>query len=366
MPYRLGREILKDGWKMKLLRLFLLFISVTLPLSSGEKAAVSPSTQIVVVVNKDVITAADVAERVRLVNLSAGRPVETPVPDDMRKQIIQGMIDEILQLQVAKSKKIKVTDAEVDKSLEILAKDNKMSLDAMVKMLKSNGISKQTMLTRLKAQMAWGRYIREMYGALVHITDQEVDKQLLKEKEVKVEPLPLDLMDVTLCQAIFDVKPDTPEDVMMILEPKIEETRQAKGCGAFLKAAEGLAKIDANRVVKLGQLPQGLKSMVHKTKAGKCMQPTMTPDGLVLTMICSKAMPKVEAPMPLTRDTASIALEQEKLGKRAAQKMAELKMAAFIDWKCQGKPQGAPSRMGRPKVREISATGADQERLRQN
>lgn len=319
---------------MKVLRILLLLTGISL-LLGDEVNASALSTRLIVIVNKDAITAADVEERVRLINLSAGRPVTTPIPNEMRKQIIQGMVDEILQLQAAKSKKIKIEDADVEKSLENLAKDNKMSLDAMVKMLQSNGISKQTMLTRLRAQMAWGRYIREMYGPLVYISDQEVDKELYKAKDVKTEEPSPDLMDVTLCQAVFDVTPQTSEEVMMILGPKIEETHQAKGCAAFLKAARGFGatKIDANRIVKLGQLPQELKTMVRKTKAGDCMQPAMTPDGLVLTMVCSKAMPKVAPPPPLTRDTASLALEQEKLGKRAAQEMAKLKTAAFIEWK---------------------------------
>lgn len=354
--FTLSGAKMRNGEKMKALRLFLLSAGFGLVIGVGinagnagaesgsmlaatqngvtGKPSARPKTRIVVVVNKDAITAADVEERIRLLNLSAGRAVTTPVPDDLRKQIVQGMIDELLQLQVGKSHKVKITDAEVEKSLENLAKENNMSLDAMVKMLKTNGISKQTMLTRLRAQMVWGRYIREMYGPLIHITDQEVDEQLSKEKEVKVEKPSPDLMDITLCQAIFDVTPQTPEEVMTLLGPKIEETRQAKGCPAFIRTAKDSgAKIEANRVVKLGQLPDGLKAMVNKTKAGTCMQPTMTPDGLVLTMICSKTMPKMPPPMPLTRDTVSIALEQEKLGKRAAQEMAKLKTAACIEWK---------------------------------
>jgi peptidyl-prolyl cis-trans isomerase SurA len=317
---------------MKLLRVFLILTGVSLFASFEADAKVAP-TRIIVVVNKDVITAADLDQRLRLVNLGSGRPVTDKIPDDVRKQVIQGMIDEQLQLQAAKSKKIKVEDAEVEKALENLAKDNKMTSEAMVKMLKTHGISKQTMLTRLKAQMAWGRYIREAYGPLVHIADKEVDKFLSQAKEIKIEEPPVEMMDVTLSQAIFDVKPDTPEEVMMLLGPKIEETHQAKGCAAFLKAAQGFgAKVDANRTVKLGQLPGPLKPLVQKTKVGTCMQPTMTPEGLVLTMVCSKSMPKTEAPPPQTRDTASVALEQEKLGKRAAQEMAKLKSAAFIEW----------------------------------
>lgn len=301
---------------------------------ASQKVAAASRTGILVVVNKDVITAADVDQRLRLMNLGAGKPVTTPVPSDIRQQVIQGMIEECLQLQAAKAKKIKVEDADVERALEGLAKDNNMSLEAMVKMLKTNGISKQTMLTRLRAQMAWGRFIREMYGALVHISDQEVDKVLSQAKDVKLEPLSPDEMEVTLCQAIFNVTPETPEEVMMVMGPKIEEAHQAKGCPAFLKAASGFgAKIDANRVVKMGQLPGPLKPLVQKAQAGTCMQPKMTPDGLVLTMVCSKKMPKLAPPPEPTRDMASNAVEQEKLSKRAAQEMAKLKSVAFIEWK---------------------------------
>ena len=116
-------------------------VTVSKQTASLSKTSIGPKTRIVVVVNKDVITAGDVDERVRLINLSAGKPVSTPIPDDIRKQIIQGMVEESLQLQAAKSKKIKVDDADVEKALESLAKDNKMSLEAMVKMLRTNAVT---------------------------------------------------------------------------------------------------------------------------------------------------------------------------------------------------------------------------------
>ncbi|MBM3467823.1 MAG: hypothetical protein FJX71_00130 [Alphaproteobacteria bacterium] len=296
--------------------------------------AAIPSTGIIVIVNKDIITVNDVNQRIRLANLSMGKPAMDPIPNEMRKKIIQGMIDECLQLQVAKLKKIVIKDADVERALEDLAKDNKISLSEMLKMLKANGISKQTMMTRLKAQISWARYIREMYGPLVRISDKDVDAALTAAKEEKPEQLPPEYMNITLCQAIFPIKPDSPEEMMMLYGPRIEEVHQIKGCAPFLKAArESGAKVDENRVVRLGQLPDALKEMVQKTKAGTCMQPVMTPDGLVLTMVCSKIMPKAPQQQPLTRDTAFNVVEQRELGKRAAQEMAKLQTAAYIEWK---------------------------------
>lgn len=337
---------------MRLIRLLLLLTGFALLASPEGKAAV-PQSRILVIVNKDAITASDLDERIRLINLSAGRPVTTPIPDELRKQIIQGMVDEILQLQAARAKKIKIDDAEVEKSLAGLASDNKMSLDGMLKMLKSNGISKQTMFTRLKAQMAWGRYIREMYGPLVHIHDKDIESYLKKAKEIKIEEPSPDLTVVALSQVVFNIKPDSPQEVMMLLGPKIEETQQAKGCPAFAKAAKGFGATVENRTMQLGQLPEGLKDMVQKATVGKAMDAQWAPDGLVMTMVCSKTKPKVAPPPPQTKDTASVAVEQEKLGKRAAQEMAKLRAAAFIEQKADDQP----SRGRQPLLRTAKYTG---------
>jgi parvulin-like peptidyl-prolyl isomerase len=319
---------------MNKLRWFLLWTMVgSLASPTAFAGGAASPTRIVVVVNKEAITASDVAERVRLINLSSGKAVNTPIPDEVRKQIIQGMIDESLQLQSTKQKKITVSDADVEASLGGLAKDNNMTLDGMIGMLKSNGISKKTMMTRMRAQIAWGRYIREMFGFQVHITDKQIDQALERAKAIKPEPLPQDFMDITLCQATFPVNPDTPPEEMEIMGPKIEETHKSQGHQAFTKLAREFgAKVEGNRTVKLGQLPDEIKDAVHKAKAGSCIHPIMTPDGLILTMVSAKSMPKPILQEP-TREGASQELENRELGKRSAQEMAKLKTAAFIDWK---------------------------------
>jgi peptidyl-prolyl cis-trans isomerase SurA len=325
---------------MNKLRWFLLWSMIgSLPCPTAFAAATASPTRIVVVVNKEAITASDVAERIRLINLSSGKLVNAPVPNDVRKQIIQGMVDESLQLQLTKQKKIVVPDADVEASLTGLAKDNHMNLDGMIAMLKSNGISKKTMMARIRAQIAWARYIREVHGFQVHITDKQIDQALERAKTVKPEPLPQDFMDITLCQATFPVSPDTPPEIMEVMGPKIEETHQAQGHQAFIKtASEFGAKVEGNRTVKLGQLPETLKDAVLKTKVGSCIHPIMTPEGLVLTMVSARNMPKAPILEP-TREGASQELENRELGKRSAQEMAKLKTAAFIDWKEEPVPQ---------------------------
>src|SRR2546430_1596071 len=72
-------------------------------------AAHSPAVaqQVVVSVNGDPITALDIAQRTKLIQISAHR---TPT----RQEVVDELIDEKLKLQVAKRYKLEITDKDVD------------------------------------------------------------------------------------------------------------------------------------------------------------------------------------------------------------------------------------------------------------
>ena len=77
-------EFLRDKGKMNLLRVFLVLSGLFVMQSFPADAALSNTSRIIVVVNKDAITAGDVEERIRLINLSSGKPVTTAISEEMR------------------------------------------------------------------------------------------------------------------------------------------------------------------------------------------------------------------------------------------------------------------------------------------
>lgn len=136
---------------------------------------------------------------------------------------------------------------------------------------------------------------------------------------------------VSVCQAVFDLTPETPEAVMQIVGPQIEELMATKGCAAFKQvSAKYQLKVDNASEVALGQLPDQLRNVVKKTPVGQTIQPVMTPQGLIVTMICSR---KTAVWTPPTREEVSVMIEQEKLAGHATKEMNKIRATAFVDIK---------------------------------
>lgn len=159
--------------------------SFALGAGPAPKAASTAVSKIIVIVNKDPISQSDLDDRIKLITLMSGMSAKKQDMEKMRNQILQSLIQEKIQIHAAKSKKIVVSDAEVENTLQIMAKDNNMSYDQFLGILSRNNIPKETLTTRIKAQMAWVRYIRQQFAPVVHVADSEVEKTLKKIENLK-------------------------------------------------------------------------------------------------------------------------------------------------------------------------------------
>ena len=114
--------------------------------SSGAWAQNAPGApllvdRIVAVVNSEVITSAELAERVKMVTQQLSQQ-GTPLPaaDLLQKQVLERMIMDRLQLQLAKETGLRVDDLQLDRTVERLAERNKMSLSQFRQTLERDGI----------------------------------------------------------------------------------------------------------------------------------------------------------------------------------------------------------------------------------
>src|SRR3954471_23478042 len=97
--------------------------------------------RIVAVVNDEVITQNDLAERVNLVVKQIQKQGgQLPSADVLTRQILERMINDVVQLQVAKENGIKVDDATLDRTIERIAAENSMQLPQFRSALESDGI----------------------------------------------------------------------------------------------------------------------------------------------------------------------------------------------------------------------------------
>jgi peptidyl-prolyl cis-trans isomerase SurA len=136
------------------------------------------SSGVVAIVNDYVISDYDMDQRIALFIATSGvRPTKETL-SQIRLQILRSLEDEILELQEANKHKISVTKADVDKAIQNLAEDNRISVDQILMTIKQAGVTVDTFRQQIAAQVVWQRVVTARYGTDILITDQQVDEAM--------------------------------------------------------------------------------------------------------------------------------------------------------------------------------------------
>jgi peptidyl-prolyl cis-trans isomerase SurA len=97
--------------------------------------------RIVAIVNDDVITRLDLDERLRFAHLQLKQQGTPPPPQDaLEKQILERLVTDRVQLQLAKETGLRVDDGELDKTIQRIAQDNKLTLEQLRSTLERDGV----------------------------------------------------------------------------------------------------------------------------------------------------------------------------------------------------------------------------------
>lgn len=144
------------------------------------------SALIAAVVNQHAITERELDLRLDFALATLNMPKTKDSKEEMRHQVLQNLIAEKLQETAAEG--IKISDAEITKSLEEMAKDNGMTFEQMQDKFKNMGVKLETLKSRIRSQIIWARLIRQVYHNQIRISDAEVSKELERiQKELNTD-----------------------------------------------------------------------------------------------------------------------------------------------------------------------------------
>lgn len=134
------------------------------------------------IVNDDVITKSEYDQEYLNVTLELkARGRQLPAAPALRRQILDRMIGERLQLQIAERLGIEISDAQVQDALQTIARRNNLEMEQLRQALSNDGISYENFTKRLEDQIAIQELIERQINARVSVTDQEVEEFLRSE-----------------------------------------------------------------------------------------------------------------------------------------------------------------------------------------
>ncbi|MES2352572.1 MAG: SurA N-terminal domain-containing protein, partial [Pseudomonadota bacterium] len=108
-------------------------------LPPGESGNVAIDS-IVVVVNDDVITQRELSNRIKTVTARMkAQNVQMPDPADLRRQLLERMIVERAQLQMAKEMGVRVDDLQLDRSISRIAEAQKLTVQDLRNPMEKDG-----------------------------------------------------------------------------------------------------------------------------------------------------------------------------------------------------------------------------------
>jgi peptidyl-prolyl cis-trans isomerase SurA len=144
-----------------------------------DKPVVQEIETIAVVVNDDVITHTELERRMRLLKQQLKKK-GTPLPPDnvIRKQLLDQMVLEKLQLQKAEKLGIRIDDEAINKVIANIASENKMTLDQFSAVLAKEGFEFSDFRNNIKKEMILNQLRKQRVASRVKVTEREVDDYL--------------------------------------------------------------------------------------------------------------------------------------------------------------------------------------------
>lgn len=161
-------------WLPFLLTLFLL------PPGSGMAAAETALLdRIVAVVNDDVVLQSELDQEVRSIEQKLAQVGATDMPgDEIRKQALERLILEKLQLAEARKAGVTVNDETLLLAMKNIAKQNGLTLDELATALREQGMSMEKYREELRKEITLQRLRNREVISRIQVTKAEVDNYL--------------------------------------------------------------------------------------------------------------------------------------------------------------------------------------------
>lgn len=138
-----------------------------------------PADRIVAVVNDEVVTLHELRTRLDLALVQLKKQ-GTPLPPraELEKQMLERLVMDKVQLQIARDTGLRIDDAQLDQALQRIAANNKMSLAQFRDALQSDGIAFAKFREEIREEMTLSRIRERDVDSKIAISEGEIDNYL--------------------------------------------------------------------------------------------------------------------------------------------------------------------------------------------
>jgi peptidyl-prolyl cis-trans isomerase SurA len=212
---------------------------------AADRSATRAGDYIVAIVNQELVTATEVERRVQRVREDAARGRtrgRLPPDPELRRQIVDALIDERVILTYSRESGLRIDDAELDRAVQSVAAQNQLTVDQLRGRLSADGIDFARFRSNLRDQLLVERTReREVLGR-IRVSDADVDRFIAEQRQTAdTDP------EINLAQILVSVPEGAGDAVVTERRARAEEALARVRRGeAFDEVAREISE-DPNR-----------------------------------------------------------------------------------------------------------------------
>jgi peptidyl-prolyl cis-trans isomerase SurA len=169
-------------------------LAVAAPAHAQTRTGPQPADHIVAVVNSEPITNSEVRLRaVRFAQQLQEQGVPLPPKAEFLRQVVERLITEKAQLQMARESGVKIEDAQVDQAEQHIARTNQMPVAELRSRIQADGSSVEQFRSDLRDQLMLQRLREREFTSKGRVTELEIDQYLADQEAAAKDPNKIEL-----------------------------------------------------------------------------------------------------------------------------------------------------------------------------
>ena len=275
-------------------------------LAAGASAqAVQKADYIVAVVNSEPITNSEVRNALqRILNDIAAQRQTAPPVEELRRRVLERLVNERAQLQVALEAGLRIDESSVDQSEQAVARQNQIDVAELRARVVKDGMSVSQFRKQLRDQLLLARLHEQQVEGRIRISDADIDRALAERQGSAADPLAQDVNLAHLLVAVPEKATAEQSASLLVQAQKVlariragenfaalvqELSAADKANGgqlglrradryppAFVAATQALAVGDVSEIVRTGAGFHILKAVERKAPAAPSMATVQT------------------------------------------------------------------------------------------
>ncbi len=260
-------------------------------LAGHLSAAVQPLDRVAAIVDNDVVMYSQYQTRLKEVQQTiAKRGVQAPAEDALRQQVMERLIIDAIQLQIAERSGIRVSDEELNASMATIAERNGLTQQEFVQALAADGLTLQDAQEQIRQEMIISRVRQYRVAERIQVTEQEVQNFLASDlgKMQLAEEYQLANILIPVPDAATDEDLDKAQKTVASVVKQLEQGADFGQLAMTYSASENALEGGEMGWRKAAQLPPPFDRLLGEMSIGQVTQPARTAGGIILLKLLDK------------------------------------------------------------------------------